>query len=332
MKSTIRLATKEDIPSIMKFINTYWKKGHILATDRKLFDWQYINYDKVNFVIGCNIDNEIQGILGFVPYDKSDEKDIALALWKAEHTNSSILGIEMLVYLLQEEAHTTIFCTGINPKTTYTVYQYLGMTVGTMLHWYRLGKPEKYYIADIVDNTIPMIDQVDEYSLKLYHDVVELEKDFDFEEYSEKGKRPIKSKSYIQKRYFEHPVYDYKVFGVINQNNKAKTIIVLRIQEYSDAKVIRFVDCIGESTCLPFITTDIDDLLQEYKAEYIDMYEVGLSEEMMLSAGWLRVKNSGNIIPNFFSPFERCNVDIHYCSSDPKVILFRGDGDQDRPN
>lgn len=44
------------------------------------------------------------------------------------------------------------------------------------------------------------------------------------------------------------------------------------------------------------------------------------------------MKDSGNIIPNYLSPYEKSNVDIHYCSSDPKVILFRGDGDQDRLN
>lgn len=38
------------------------------------------------------------------------------------------------------------------------------------------------------------------------------------------------------------------------------------------------------------ITKDIDRLLQEHNAEYVDMYEVGLSDEMMVAAikihGW----------------------------------------------
>ena len=332
MKSTIRFAMEEDIPFIMKFIDEHWKKGHVLATDMELFNWQYINYDKVNFVLGCDANNDIQGVLGYIPYDETNEKDIALALWKAENTSDSFLGIKMLVYLLQEEEHTTVFCTGINPKTTYTIYQYLGMTVGTMLHWYRLRSQEKYYIAGIVNDIIPPISQIDKYSLKLYNDFTELENDFDYKEYEKMVKRPFKSKTYIKKRYFEHPVYEYKVYGVINETDKATAIIVLRIQGYNEAKTIRFVDCIGESNCIMHITKDIDRLLQEYNAEYVDMYEVGLSEEMMSSAGWLRVKDSGNIIPNYFSPYEKCNVDIHYCSSDPGAVLFRGDGDQDRPN
>ena len=48
----IRMATEKDIPSIMKYIDTNWKKNHILARDRKLFTWQYDMNGKVNMIIG----------------------------------------------------------------------------------------------------------------------------------------------------------------------------------------------------------------------------------------------------------------------------------------
>ena len=38
----IRLAVYNDIPLIMRFIDEHWKKGHILAANRTLFEWQYI--------------------------------------------------------------------------------------------------------------------------------------------------------------------------------------------------------------------------------------------------------------------------------------------------
>ena len=38
-------------------------------------------------------------------------------------------------------------------------------------------------------------------------------------------------------------------------------------------------------------------------------------------------------IPNYFEPFERINVDIYFAASVSKgLVLFRGDGDQDRPS
>lgn len=70
----------------------------------------------------------------------------------------------------------------------------------------------------------------------------------------------------------------------------------------------------------------------ENQVEYIDMYETGIQQNMLLEAGWISVKESGNMIPNYFSPYLQRTVDIHYCKSDEKAILFRGDGDQDRPS
>ncbi len=328
----IRFAKKEDIPSIMQFIDKYWKSGHILAEDRELFYWQYVNYNKVSFILGCNFDGNILGVLGYIPYDNTDVKNIALALWKANHMNSSFLGIEMLTYLLKEEPHDTAICLGINPDTTAKIYEFYGMTVDQMSQWYRIRKVEKYKIAKIENSIIPIYSKGCKCVLNLYKDFTELEKSFDYEKYEKSGLKPFKSKIYLKKRYFVHPTYDYKVYGVVCEDSGVVAVIVFRIQEYNGARAIRFVDCIGDFNCILFITKEVDRLLDEYDAEYIDMYEVGVPDEIMLKAGWRRVKDSGNIIPNYFSPFQQCNVDINYCSSHKGVVLFKGDGDQDRPN
>jgi hypothetical protein len=40
-----------------------------------------------------------------------------------------------------------------------------------------------------------------------------------------------------------------------------------------------------------------------------------------------------NIIPNYFEPFVAENIDIYFFSNtNEKVYIFKGDGDQDRPN
>lgn len=330
---TIRFAKNKDISAIMQYIDEYWRKGHILAIDRELFDWQYINYEKVNFVIGVDESYKIQGILGFIPYAKDEEKDIALALWKANQCDDKpFLGIELLMFLMKEETYGNIVCPGINLRTTSKIYQYMGMTVGTMEQWYRLRNVDKFHIAKITNNSIPSYLNTQENKLVQYTDFLELEKVFDFNEYKKSGSKPYKSENYFVKRYYNHPAYDYKVLGVIDKTGKASAIIVLRIQECNGARVVRFVDLIGKIESLKTITRDIDQLLLEWNAEYIDMYEVGVPATLLLVAGWLPVKESRNIIPNYFAPYEQCNVDINYCTKDKEVILFRGDGDQDRPN
>ena len=39
-----------------------------------------------------------------------------------------------------------------------------------------------------------------------------------------------------------------------------------------------------------------------------------------------------NIIPNYFSPFIRENIDIYIRYNDDSTRFFKADGDQDRPN
>ena len=51
--------------------------------------------------------------------------------------------------------------------------------------------------------------------------------------------------------------------------------------------------------------------------------------------GTLRIykkkKNDLNIIPTYFNPFIKKNVNIYYEKSHKKLILFKGDADGDRP-
>ena len=322
----VRYAEYGDIPAIMDFIDIYWKKGHILSKDRSLFEWQYIRYGKVDFVIG--IDS-----VGQIPYAGSSEKDIALALWKANTCQERpFLGLDLLAYLMDNEKYRCILCPGINMQTTSKIYQYLGMTVNMMRQWYRLREMESYHIADITNGHIPMYDAGERCQIFLCDGAADLGTFFDHDVRRGHGARPYKSRDYIEKRYFCHPIYDYKVFKVINKDGITVAIFILRIQEYDGSRVIRFIDYIGDISYMGSLTKDIDDILIRWDAEYIDMYETGLDGRLLSASCWLPVAGSGNIIPNYFSPYERRNVDIHYCSSEADVILFRGDGDQDRPN
>ena len=73
------------------------------------------------------------------------------------------------------------------------------------------------------------------------------------------------------------------------------------------------------------------------KYEYIDIFSLGLSEKILSKAGFIKInkKRKNIIIPNYFEPFIRRNIDIKYFT-DLKNLknlrIFKSDGDQDRPN
>jgi len=326
----IRFADISDIEMIMEYIDEYWKRGHILAVDRKMFEWQYTESDKLNMILGFNEDNILQGILGYIPYGEAEEKDICLALWKANKGNG-YLGIELLSYLLDNVPHRTIFCNGINLKTTKSIYEWFGFNVGKLKQWYRLLPSTEYKIAEIVNYKIPMIEDIDAFSFVKANTFEELICNisgsmFDKEEY------PYKSREYIEKRYFNHPKYDYLAYKILDKDNIANSAIVFRIQEYNNSCVLRVIDFWGRKDDIYYITGKIESIASDFNAEYIDMYEYGLDDKLMKKAGWLEVGMNENIIPNYFAPYTLCNVDINFCSMSEKVVIFKGDGDQDRPN
>lgn len=84
-----RFATKQDIDGIMQFIHDYWAEDHILARDREIFEFQYVYGDEVCFVLSLDKETEeIEGILGYIPYDTEGERDIYRALESKEEQKS----------------------------------------------------------------------------------------------------------------------------------------------------------------------------------------------------------------------------------------------------
>lgn len=316
----------------MLFIDKYWRKGHILARDRKLFEWQYAgDDDKLHIVIGLDEDGEIQGMLGFVPYDVSCDKDIALALWKA-NPSTGFLGVRLLKYLMENEPHREIVCPGINLHTTSKIYEYVGMKVSTMSQWYRLAKKDAYKIAKVVDATVPEYKGNEDCVNLVPIDTEDALKEACEVVLDKKEMVPYKSESYLLWRYIRHPEYKYRVLASKSDDGEIKALFMFRIQEYDGSKVLRMIDCVGDVFEIKRITNEIDRLLDEYGCEYVDTYEAGIEDSIFVEGGWRKVVEGGNIIPDYFAPFEHRKVDIHYSTSNVIATLFKGDGDQDRPN
>lgn len=333
MDYCIRFATKGDTAPIMRFIDAHWRKDHILSRDTELFEWQYGGEDeRLNIVLGLDEEGTVQGMLGFVAYDKSEKKDIALALWKA-NPSAGFLGVRLLKYLMENEPYREVVCPGINVRTTSKIYEHVGMKIGTMSQWYRLAPRDRYFVAVVTDNNIPPYGyEAAGARFVRIQDTDALLNVFNFDNSEYRNSVPYKSPAYISWRYFRHPAYEYMVYGFGENGSKADTLFVFRVQDCQGFHVLRMTDCIGKCSNIKYVTAEIDDLMQEWDCEYTDFYEAGLDETVLMSAGWRKAGDEGNIIPDYFAPFEQRKVEIHYSSSSPAAILFKGDGDQDRPN
>jgi uncharacterized protein (UPF0179 family) len=322
----ISLAKYDDINEIMRFIDKEWRKDHILARDREFFEYMYVIDNEVCFVISRD-DKEgtINGILGFIPYDKG-LKQISLTVWKALSSADGMVGIGMLNYLIKHLGPAIVASPGINPQTTIPLYKFLKYETGKMAHFYRLSRSREYKIASVKD------DYIAECPVNKGARVIQVR---NFDDFKTIGviyeQNAIKKEDwYIKHRYFEHPIYQYKMFFV--EYNSEKLVIIAREQKANGGQCLKVVDLIGKYELLPYATEFFDIHMKNNQYEYVDCYFTGIKEAVFKQAGWENREERDIVIPNYFEPFEQQNIDLYYSTKPQGIIMLRGDSDQDRPN
>ena len=128
-----------------------------------------------------------------------------------------------------------------------------------------------------------------------------------------------KSIKYCDKRYFNNPFYTY-----YNVNG-----IIYRVADAEGYKCILIVDMLKDAHVIGY---DLMRLLEFHKAEHISCLNFGIHKSYFLNMGF--IKKPDNIkLPLHFEPlsFEKQEIKFAY-KSDKPIVVFRGDGDQDRPN
>lgn len=332
----IRLANMDDIPMIMKFIDEHWRKGHIMAVDRELFEYEFVHEDKVNFVLAIEKNGKtLEGIFGFLncSYTQNDnKKDIWGSMWKVLDGNMPLLGIELAKRVIELTGCRVQIGNGANPNTTVPLRKiFFREKTAKMKHYYMLNSEcTDFKIAIIREKKLGIPKHNSDKKIKRLNSIEEVKKLFDLkynEEYI-----PFKDYAYIDKRYFKHPYYNYDVYGIMNNEN-IEALLVLREVETNNSKVLRIMDYIGKQSIFAGLNNFFVKILKENEYEYIDFYVLGFEENAISDAGFVeRIENDENIIPNYFEPFLQQNVEIWTHYKDDNTTFFKADGDQDRPN
>lgn len=328
---TIRLATIDDIPAIMQFIRDYWKTSHILGNNLDFFRYEMVINGQVNFILAeLKTTGSLEGIHGFIPASVSEtKKDIWGVMWKVKKDATPGLGME-LKRKLKELTHARMECgVGLNPKTALPILRFMKYRTGRMRHYYMLSNRDEYKIALIRHFAFEgcaesqcRVEQAADFELLLER--------FDFSVLEEC--KPYKDGWYIEHRYFQHPIYQYQVFLISEPGqDKARGILVTREQHAMGSTVLRIIDFIGQKELFAGLGTFFCGILDKY--EYIDIYVAGVDNAIIQSAGFTeRAENDENILPDYFAPYVRKNVDIWVESTEENCTFFKGDGDQDRPS
>lgn len=338
----IRLATRADRDSLVAFIREHWKKDHVFVEHPQMLDWQHYDLGRncFNFILGIEKESgTLHAVLGLIPLAQFDPEiarsDLCwMALWKVhEAARGQKLGRRLMSFLAKELRPTVISTVGAS-SMTLSMYQELGYQTGRLSHYYSLNPAKREFklvVPAIAESSFFRLAVPAGRSLKSASAA-------DVEAWAHLFQNdliPRKTPTYITNRYLRHPVYRYNVFGIKDAEN-VLGIVVTRTCEHGDARAIRIVDFIGPSTALRGLASEWGRLLGEADAEYIDFYNWGIANADLEAAGFVRrQEDDGAVVPNYFEPFAKCNVEIDFMVSVPigyPMRIVKGDSDQDRPN
>lgn len=335
-KNRISMASIDDASKIMRFIDREWKQGHIFARSKMFFLHEYGDGNKLNFVISKNEAGEITGMLGFLKASSDDDSTVWTTMWKvSKNSGSPMLGVELLNFL-RRQGYKGVMSLGINSETEI-IYEYLGFHLGVLDHHFIPNLELKDFKIAIIPSRVlaKPINHIQQTDVVLKTvEPKDLKANFDFDKYRQRI--PFKDLEYFIRRYFRHPIYEYKVYGCL-KNQEITAIVVVRVCSYQNSTCMRIVDFHGEDELLSAVTPNLVAAMRLAGHEYIDLFSMGISEKILSEAGFLNVscEQDDIVVPNYFEPFVQSNSSIRYFTDSQNLQnlrIFKGDGDQDRPS
>lgn len=333
----IHFCKYNELPELQNFIDKHWRKGHVLSYSKELFEFQHKlpGKDYYSFVIAKNTkSNEIDAVYGYIEtciYDITRTiPNIGWgAVWKVRDDvqNKEIgkLGLKMLKFILKKSDIETFAALGIS-KTHKDIAISLNCKVGETEHYYIVNNAYTNYVVAKNPESRTMTSSDDNLELTSVDDI---------SNYSiSKNDNPFKNISYFIGRYQNHPFFKYN-FWLVKNNRDVVAIFVIRKINVVGRDIFRIIDFIGSIPAGKSMLQSVQNILQENNAEYVDCINAGLPINMFTDLGFaIAPHNDSVVIPEHLDPLEHRYVplEFEYMDEDMNLIIFKGDGDQDRPN
>lgn len=336
MKIEIHRCGERDLVAVMAFIHDHWAKDHVLSWYHPLMIWQHRDPAMPSFYNWLIAEDEegIQGILGYIPTSKYDLSLAAhpltwLAMWKirSEPKNRTV-GLCLLNTLSQASGTGIVAVLGINPSHP-PMYKALGYFVGELNQHFTCDPGRTQTLIGAPDGFVPPRPIPGRAAFRTVEAAY-------LESSGLMGsKLPRKTPRYFLNRYLVHPVYRYRVSS-IELGGRLCGLLSTRVVAHGGARVLRIVDFLGDEAALAECGTALGLLLREEGCEYADLFEYGLPSEVLEACGFRRAEHGSEVVvPNYFEPFLQRSARIQFAVKGVKpedLAIFRGDGDQDRPN
>ena len=316
-----RLAKADEKARVVEFLDAHWGSHHPRVHLDDFFNHYYVHDGRLQFAFAEQA-GETVAVAGYILANERAQPDIWVSIWCAKKGCNGA-GLELMAALPKLTGARVMACNNIRPKTM-AFYTFLGYTAARLPHYYRLAEMDKaqFRVARVREyirlpvTEGPALERVpDEAALRRVFAPCE-------------DVTPYKDLWYLARRYFRYPRQRYDVWRAPG------ALLVTRTVDVDGARVLRVVDYVGRPEEFSRLGAGIDALMRAEGAEYADCYCAGVAPEEMARAGFAeRREDCANILPNYLTPPLYENTEYYYFTSDPAhFLMFKADGDQDRPN
>ena len=318
-----RLARPREAGRVRAFVNENFDWKLPLVNRRELFAFYSRSGGGVQFAL-AEEGGELAAAAGYIRANRAGSAVWASVFVSKKGHNGA--GLALMAALPDLTGAQLVACNNIRPETM-PLYRFLGWQAGRVGHFYRLADLPEYRLARVRSKTIlPAGGDLDLQPVASAEALAALGM-------PPSPHAPQKDVWYMQRRYFAYPHLRYQVYAAC-QGGRLLAYLACRVIDSGRGRMLRIADFVGDSALLPRLGGAIDRLLAQSEAEYAELYCAGVPAPVLAAAGFCeRREGDMNILPNYVTPPVFENTDYYYFTSRPEnFVLFKADGDQDRPN
>ena len=343
--------------SVCHFFEKHWKRKIALA-NRSFYEWQFTGSpsdagDDHCMVAVDDTSNQLVGVMGLNtrPFclNGSDVNGAELTTWMVDEKYLG-KGVGAKILKKIQERYDVLTGMGIS-DAALSVYMRSGFRYLRAIPRYvkvfdfdSVAVHAKYDVLakklakqwSVLGNTVPFESKIaDSQSIQLLQSLIRKQLNF----FS-------RDCNFIEWRYLNHPVFEYRQFVVYSKRNKGKGVYVVLREETSiqDLKIVHVMELIGDQNDMPAAISFIHDYCSKYIVHLADFYCTSTKiNRYFFSSGWFSINDDLCFqFPHLFHPMELRSpptTSLIYWSRDnfedmadtSRLYITKQDADLDRP-
>ena len=312
MELKINFLKLNEINLFKKFIYSNWSKKHIFLKSNSLIKWQHNSFYKRLDFFAAKEGNKIISLLGIINQSRDIKyKEVSLAIWISKKRS---IGSKLFLNLEKKFKFNIIKGTTVNEKII-PMYKLLGFFV---------QKFNIYYLTNLSIKNQKLSKNLLPSRLFNLKSLIKVN-------FSDLKKINNINLNYFKWRFLKHPFYKYYFIT----DKFKKLIIIYRIINIKNLKIMRIVDFIGTFNNKKQFIKKLNVYLYTNKIEYLEFFHYGFEDKFIKKNG-LKKLNKNQKISIYTEPFKGLFNKNFFCcyktKNTKKIKIVRADGDFDRPS